>query len=97
MYRSRSELMLVCLIKNSQITLTISLPPYLTVMNILFSLIALLNRSGKKVFQLFLNGVRIIVFQSLNCTGIYCHLPLSFKRTIITFLFDNYCAMETVN
>lgn len=58
---------------------------------------SLLNRSRKKVTLLHpLNSVRLLCFSRwivLEC----CQLSLSFKRTIITFLFDNYCAMETVN
>lgn len=96
MYRSRSELMPVFDLKFSNHANDIITSVSYSDEHLVF-FDSFTKQKRKESFQPFLNGVRIIVFQSLNCAGIYCHLPLSFKRTIITFLFDNYCAMETVN
>ena len=54
------------------------------------------NRSRKRV-TLCHNRVTALLCTRRWIVLECCQLPLSFKRTIITFLFDNYCAMETVD
>ena len=76
MYRSRSELMPVFDLKFSNHANDI-----ITSISYSDEHLVSTKQKPKAGFSNFY-GVRIIVFQSLNCAGIYCHLPLSFKRTI---------------